>query len=257
MTVAVITLSEEGANLATRLSSALPDSHIYLHGAVSESWTGERFAGILELTEEIFRKYSGLIYITPCGVAVRAIAPHLTHKTRDPAVVVVDAGARWAISLLSGHEGGANELAVTVGNILSAEPVISTTTEALKNLIVGIGCRKGIESERIIEAVTTTLKEANLDLARVRLLSSADVKANEKGLLVAAQQLRIPVRFMSSDEIRGCTRDFQKSNFVEEHVNVPAVAEPCALLAGRRTRLVIRRKTLNGVTVAVAEESCM
>ncbi len=47
-------------------------------------------------------------------------------------MVVVDVGARWAISLLSGHEGGANDLAVAVGNILAAEPVISTTSEALK-----------------------------------------------------------------------------------------------------------------------------
>ena len=51
-------------------------------------------------------KYDGLVYIAPCGVVVRAIAPFLEHKTKDPAVVVVDVGGRWAVSLLSGHEGG-------------------------------------------------------------------------------------------------------------------------------------------------------
>ena len=86
----------------------------------------------MDLTEQIFASYTGLVYIAPTGVVVRAIAPLLRHKTTDPAVVVVDVGGRWAVSLLSGHEGGANELAVTVANILGAEPVVSTTTEAVK-----------------------------------------------------------------------------------------------------------------------------
>ena len=54
----------------------------------------------------------GLVYVVPVGVAVRAIAPLIRHKTTDPAVVAVNVGGRWAVSLLSGHEGGANQLAI-------------------------------------------------------------------------------------------------------------------------------------------------
>jgi cobalt-precorrin 5A hydrolase len=256
MTLAVVTLSQEGAILADRLAQGLPDCRMYFHENVPGKWNGQRFHSVAQLTGEIFFVHRGLIYVAPCGIAVRSIAPHVTHKTQDPAVVVVDVGGRWAVSLLSGHEGGANDLAVAVANILSAEPVISTTTEALKTLIVGIGCRRGVPSARIIKAVKEVLSEHGLDLSQVRLLASADIKVDEQGLLTAAREIGAPLRFISSAELRECARDFQSSDFVKERVNIPAVAEPAALLAGRRTRLLVRKKIYDGVTVAVAQENC-
>ena len=130
----------------------------------------------VELTARIFPKYDGLIYILPCGVAVRAIAGQLRDKHTDPAVVAVDIAGRWAVSLLSGHEGGANQLAVDVANVLDAEPIISTTTEAIKTIIAGIGCRKGIEAERIVSAVNSAVSSAGVAIENIRLLASADVK---------------------------------------------------------------------------------
>jgi cobalt-precorrin 5A hydrolase len=257
MSNAVITLSAEGANLAFLLTERLPSTDVFIHEKVAGDWQTQKFESVVDLTIRIFNEYKGLIYIMPCGVVVRSIAPCLKHKMQDPAVVVVDVMARWAVSLLSGHEGGANDLAVTVGNILSAEPIISTTTEAVKTLIVGIGCRRGVESQRIVSAVRTTLDEAQLDLNQVRLLSSADIKNDEEGLKSAAWEMGIPLRFMSSDEIRNAAVNFQHSDFVEDRVNLPAVAEPCALLAGRRTRLIVRKRTFNGITIAVAQESSL
>ena len=257
MTVAVITFSAEGAILAAKLVNKLPDSRMFLHETAAGVWNAERFSRVFELIAAIFCEYSGLVFIGPCGVAVRSVAPHLRRKTKDPAVVVVDVMARWAVSLVSGHEGGANDLAVTVGNILSAEPVISTTTEALKNLIVGIGCRRGTPSTNIVKAIQETLIDADLELNQVRLLSSADIKSDEDGLLNAAKQLGIPLRFISSEEIRNCAFEFQHSDFIENKVSLPAVAEPCALLAGRRTRLIINKRICDGVTIAVAKESCL
>jgi len=257
MSIAVITLSKEGARLAERLRSTLPDCSVFVQEAVEIQVTAERFRSVRELTESVFDRFRGIVYIAPCGVAVRSVAPHLKGKTRDPAVVVVDVGARWAVSLLSGHEGGANDLAVTVSNILFSEPVISTSTEALKTLIVGIGCRRGTESGRIVAAVQAALASADLNLSEVRLLSSAEVKADEEGLSEAARELGLPLKIVSSEEIRNCALDFQRSDFVDRQVNVPAVAEPCALLAGRRTRLLVRKKAYDGVTVAVARESSL
>jgi cobalt-precorrin 5A hydrolase len=191
-------------------------------------------------------------------VVVRAVAPVITHKLEDPAVVVVDVGGRWAVSLLSGHEGGANELAVTVGNILAAEPVISTSTEALKDLIVGVGCRRGTAAARIEQAVRQVLDTAGLPLSRVRYLASADLKKTEAGLLAAAQALGVPLRFISSSELRTTVRaDFTPSAVAKAKVGLPAVAEPVALLAGRRTELFVPRQIVDGVTVAVARERCM
>ncbi len=255
MKLAVITLSNQGAHLAGRLAESLPGAEIHAHRSVETDVPTQRFDRIVDLTADIFRRYSGLVYIAPTGVVVRALAPHLEHKLTDPAVVAVDVGGRWAVSLLSGHEGGANDLAVAVSNILSAEPVISTTTEALKRLIVGIGCRRGTDSEGIVSAVRTVLKDADLDIAEVRLLASADIKADENGLLGASRELGVPIRFISSEGIRNSTREFEHSEFVKGKVNLPAVAEPCALLAGRRTTLLVPKKKFDGITVAVAGES--
>jgi len=72
--------------------------------------------------------------------------------------------------------------------------------------------------------------------------------------LAAAKALGIPLRFIPSGDIRGSTRGFDRSNFVEEAINLPAVAEPAALLAGRRTQLILPKKVYKGVTVAVARE---
>ena len=59
-----------------------------------------------------------------------------------------------------------------------------------------------------------------------------------------------------ADEIRHTAFVFQHSDFVQQKVDLPAVAEPAALLAGRRTQLLLRKQVLHGVTVAIARENC-
>lgn len=254
MKTAFITLSREGANLFPHLRASFADSDYFTHEKVEGVTHGECFSKVVDLTAQVFYKYEGLVYIAPCGAVVRAIAPLIRNKEDDPAVVQVDVGGRWAVSLLSGHEGRANELAVAVANAIGAEPVISTSTEASKNIIVGVGCRRGMTADRIIAAVKIAIAEAGVALDRVRYIASADVKANEPGLIEAARTLGIALRFIGSDEIRESTRDFDKSLFVEQSVNLPAVAEPAALLAGRRTSLILKKKTYQGITVAIARE---
>jgi cobalt-precorrin 5A hydrolase len=292
-TTALITLSDAGAKLLAPLVTALPVARLYIHESVrdesiwnesgrseSDSESGERktdrsgivppesirhipggpapaaerFARIADLTAALFPLCRGLIYAAPAGVVVRAIAPLVRSKFADPAVVVVDAGGRWAVSLLAGHEGGANALAIRVANIIGAEPVITTTTEALKNVIIGIGCRRGTKADRIVASIRAALAEAEVTLDEVRLIASAAIKADEAGLLEAAEALDLPIRFLPAEEIRACSRDFSHSDFVERKVNLPAVAEPAALLAGRRTRLICRKKAYGGITIAIARE---
>lgn len=256
MKIAAISLNNRGARLAAALGASLDAVDVLLHAGVTELPAAPRFHRIADLTREVFLRYEGLVYVAPMGVVVRAIAPCLRHKTADPAVVAVDAGGRWAVSLLSGHEGGANELAIRVANVLGAEPVISSTAEASKDLIVGVGCRRGAAARSIVAAVREGLSLARCDLAHVRMLASAAIKAGEAGLCEAARELNLPLRLIPAEEIRHTVRAFEHSGFVREKVDLPAVAEPAALLAGRRTRLVLTRQVLHGVAVAVARESC-
>jgi cobalt-precorrin 5A hydrolase len=257
MSTALITLCDHGARVARCLAAKLGDCQVYLHESVTEPMDAERFPAVVKLTERIFNRYPRLVYIAPCGVVVRAIAPMLRNKLSDPAVVVIDVGGRYAVSLLSGHEGGANQLALEVANAIGAEPVISTTTEAVKTLIVGVGCRRGAKAESIAGAIRAALDKVGAGVEEVRFLASAYLKADEVGLLQAAQELGLSLRFLSADEILSTTKQFGHSQWVADRVKLPAVAEPSALLAGRRTKLLLPKTIINGVTVAIARENSL
>jgi len=255
MSIAFITLSEEGALLIPGLRREFGKIKCFVHELVPKVDGTQSFSQITVLTQEIFLQYRQLIYAVPCGVVVRALANCPVSKLTDPAIVVTDVGARWAISLLSGHEGGGNNLAVRVANIFDAEPVITTTTDAAKDLIVGIGCRKNVECDQVIWAIQSALESVGATLGRVRLLASAEVKSKEAGLLQASAQLCVPIRFISIKQLQQCSCLITESEFVRNSIGVPAVAEPSALIAGRRTTLLLPKTIFDHITIAIAQES--
>lgn len=111
----IVSFTEHGSQLNERLREMLERS-----GYVCESYAAEKYAGKYHLfplkvsakawTEKMFQSMDALLFIGACGIAVRSIAPYLQGKDKDPAVVVLDERGVFAISLLSGHLGGANEL---------------------------------------------------------------------------------------------------------------------------------------------------
>ena len=113
-------------------------------------------------TKENFDSNDGLIFIGACGIAVRAIAPYLEHKTSDPAVVVVDDDACFAISLVSGHLGGANDLTHLVSGKVGAIPVITTATDRRGSFAVDQWARReglGIVNPEAIKGISAALLE--------------------------------------------------------------------------------------------------
>jgi cobalt-precorrin 5A hydrolase len=253
----IITLSDPGAAEARKLAAAFSESRLHFHEKVSDHSGAALFSRTADLVADLFSDTDGIIFIGPCGVMVRTLAPHLKSKLTDPPVVVIDVMGRWAVSLVSGHEGGANDLCLAAANILGAEPVITTTTDATRTLIVGVGCRRGCDEKQIVDAVTDALARAGTTISEVRYLASADIKAHEPGLLAAAETLGVPLRFIPSEEIRECRKEFTTTPLAMEKVDLPAVAEPSALLAGRRTSLILPKTIINSVTVAVARENSL
>ncbi len=252
--IAIITLSVEGLDLARQII-AVTGGDLFVHNTVTaEDRNIKRFDRVIALTAEIFTSYSGLIYIMPSGVVSRAIGPLLTSKYTDPAIVVMDVLGRFAISFLSGHEGGANNLTLKVANITGAEPVITTTTEVLKRYTIGIGCRKDSTKEAILALINTATLQAGINISDLRYIATVQQKSEEPGLLTAAAELDIPLRIITNNEINNTCYHFDTSEFVKKSIGVDAVAEPCALLSGRRTKLIIKRISQNGVTAAIARE---
>lgn len=76
-----------------------------------------------------YRQHGAHIFIGATGIAVRALAPLLAHKSQDPPVLVLDAAGNYVISLISGHWGGGNHLARHVAGLLRATPVITTASD--------------------------------------------------------------------------------------------------------------------------------
>lgn len=127
-TAAIYALTADGLALARRIADHQPAQIFTLHRLATGSDTGfERFADQMRSN---FSRYHAHICIAATGIVVRAIAPLLDSKTTDPAVLVCDQNGRHVISLVSGHLGGANDLARRIAAHLGAVPVITTATDS-------------------------------------------------------------------------------------------------------------------------------
>lgn len=116
--------------------------------------------GLSEFSENGFCEASALVFVGAAGIAVRAVAPYIKHKSEDPAVICVDELGNYAIPLLSGHLGGANALAKKIAEEIGAQPVITTATDINKKFAVDEWARiQGfkIENPEKIKSVSAKL----------------------------------------------------------------------------------------------------
>lgn len=132
MNLAIIAITRNGARLGARLQTARPASDLYVlerfaaaAGSAATPFTGE----LKVLVSRLWGRYQGFALIMATGIVVRTVAPLLAGKDRDPAVVVLDEAGRFAVSLLAGHLGGANRLAIELAAACGGTPVITTATD--------------------------------------------------------------------------------------------------------------------------------
>jgi len=222
-----------------------------LGGEIYQPWLNAQLPQKTQFTEN-YRQHTQWIFIAATGIAVRYLDGQMQSKLSDPAVVVLDSAGRYAISLLAGHEGGANDLAYRVARVIGATPVVTTAKEALKSLVVGVGCRKGISAEKIKHAIESALGARSLN--DVREIATIDLKANEPGLLEYCAQHNIPLRIFSSRDVKDRPWVTEPSDWVQQNVGVVGVCEPCALMASVRGSLVVSKFRLDGVAVAIVED---
>lgn len=374
MNIAVVTLTASGAATAWRLRQALPGSlidggragkinawkvdevRVYLpRGLYETGLKGEPFdCSTLELLGSLMHEFQGIICIMAAGIVVRAIGPRLQGKAVDPAVVVLDEEGKFAISLLSGHLGGANDLARNVAKHLGGTAVITTATDVQGHvavdvlardlaakiepvqkivdlngaiasngkaallcegslplgkdhpiwrdsswqvytgvrelwgmagrliesgvpaaictsktgpqgylylrpqvLVVGVGCRRGVPGERILEAIKEALLKCGRSAFSVRKVVSIEAKAEEAGIYWAAEHLGAATEFFPAEVLTDVLQRYEnlnQSDFVKTQMGVGGVCEPASLAGSRQGKLILGKQAKQGVTVAVTED---
>ena len=255
--VAVIFVAEEGASFAARIAAALPDATLWAPRAGLHP-DARIYDGMLrDHAGALWHDHAAIVAVMAVGIVVRSIAPWVATKYDDPAVVVLDDAGHFAISLLSGHEGGANDLAEQLAELTGAVPVVTTGTEARRSVVLGVGSRRGVTCDAVLAAIDESLSIAQRTRADVRALSTIDLKADEAGIREAADVLGVPMRIVSRERIRTLQDVLREPTFVEEVTGVAAVCVPSALLADPHTRLLASPTARQGVTVAVAEDDCL
>lgn len=135
MKIAIITLTQEAQNIALNLKNALENDPTVFSVDIFHK-------DVKNTLKRIFSRYECIIGIMATGIMVRNVCALIKDKIHDPAVLVMDDNRKYVISLLSGHLGGSNDMAVKIAKITGAEPVITTATDTHDKLGIDSIARK-------------------------------------------------------------------------------------------------------------------
>jgi cobalt-precorrin 5A hydrolase len=253
--IAIIVIRPEGLILARKLRKACSSWDLWMPKSSNPQQGEMGYDGkFKDWLHANVNHYEGFVCIMAAGIVIRAISPVISDKQTGPGIVVCDEFGRQAISLLGGHEGGANELAHEVASKTGCVPVITTGTEAMKKYILGVGCKKDADYLSLKKLVDNVLKNADIAPDQIRAISTIDLKENEPCIIELSKEYHWPLIVFSKNEINAANLDVNSSRFVEENIGVPGVCEPTALMASHYGELIVSKTTAEGCAVAIVRE---
>ena len=133
--IAVIAITRRGVETALKIQKGLDvaglASTVYSPKKYSQNGVITIDKKLADFLKDIYSRVDAIVAVMATGIVIRAVAPLLESKLTDPAVVGVDASGKFVISLLSGHLGGANDLAHTIAKGINAIPVITTASDVM------------------------------------------------------------------------------------------------------------------------------
>ena len=364
--IAIVAVSRPGAALARRLATSVTDAALYLErrtagGASDDDKDTQLYdLPLRPVIQDLFARHRALVVFLPVGATVRLLASVLDSKRQDPAVVCVDDAGRYAVSVLSGHVGGADALARRVETAIGAQAIVTSASDALNvaaidlvgrslgwkieatptdltraaaavvngepvalwldpatgvpwpddvpiaesitavshlsdakaagyaaalvvsdrvlsldtgrpvviyrppTLVAGMGCRRGVSENHLHELLDDTLRQYGLAPPSLGKLATADIKADEAGILALAASLGLPLEIYAGDELNsvaerqpklegnGCELIVPTASAAQDFLGVFGVSEPAAMLAADSDGVIIPRTKSDRATIAVA-----
>ena len=221
--LSIISFTEKGAHLSLKLLDMLSEEgeNAWLYTKCSKYRDGsinKRLRYVYSNTDEWAKVQmsakNGLLFIGACGIAVRAIAPWVANKLYDSPVLVMDELGTYVIPILSGHVGGANEIAVKIGEMTGAIPVITTATDLNRCFAVDIFAKKnylyienkdGIArvSSKILrgEKVSMAIEQLGHAISEPETLETEENKTEKVETVKAGKQAEQDNRFTNQIEI--------------------------------------------------------
>lgn len=147
------------------------------------------------------------------------------------------------------------EIGIVLGADANFKPFTITLNLMPKVYYLGIGCRRNTPLEKIEDLVLKQLDLLKISLKAVKQISSVDLKKDELGLLAFASKNGIPTEFYTAEELAAVPGEFTASKLVKSVVGVENVCERSAVLAAEQGEIVLRKTSLNGVTLAIAQKT--
>ena len=283
----IFSLTSQGWSLGRRIQRLLAH-HPQDFGEVFHYHRPAHFSSVVA---EVFQRGDCLIMICAAGIVVRTLAKVIKDKHQDPPVLVLDEKGHYVVSLLSGHEGGADKLAQQLASLLTAQAIVTSANkdiEAQHSLqqassqdilssqeplatggkpdsfaVVGVGCERHADPAVLSELAQQCLATLPQPHAPLLALATIDVKLEEHAVNALAASLAVPLVFYSAARLRA-VEDwlYSRSPEVFAAVGCFGVAEAAALLHAQRwimahgglalPRLLAPKHKLQGCTCAIA-----
>ncbi len=179
MQIAILAITDQGMITAGKIEAALPGAELV-----------KASRGVKKCIEDVWHEYDGIICVMAAGIVVRCIATLCRNKFDDPAIVVVDEQCRYAISLLSGHVGGANSLALQLQKHCGVQAVITTGSDVSGHT-----------------ALDLWAVERGLSIVNPQTLAAASTRLLNRGVLSVYQEYRYIKEFPDDFKTAADKRD--------------------------------------------------
>ena len=187
-------------------------------------------------------------------ISSMAIAKDVSARVLDGRFV----GFRSAIPVVGDLPDGitladTGELGICISSDPDERPFDVTLSLVPQDIVLGVGCRRGTDPDKLWRFVTSTLEGLGIARQRVAAVSSIDIKRDEEAILELARRLRVPASFHSAEELNSLRGEFSRSEFVSSVTDVDCVCERSAAIAGGE-EFVLRKTPMDGMTLAICSK---